>query len=75
MVFNRAAESVSFSFRVLVNGLCLLSSGGGPPALHMPEMVDEESESEEAQEGEQLENPEGQGQGQEAAPPQGSEAA
>ncbi|KAF9211851.1 hypothetical protein BGZ59_007548 [Podila verticillata] len=73
VVFNRAAESVSFSFRVLVNGLCLLSSGGGPPALHMPEMVDEESEDEEAQEEEQLESPEGQG--QEAAPPQGSEAA
>jgi len=41
----------------------------------MPEMVDEESEDEEAQEGEQLENPEGQGQGLEAVPPQGSEAA
>ncbi|KAG0329697.1 hypothetical protein BG000_012005 [Podila horticola] len=73
VVFNRAAESVSFSFRVLVNGLCLLSSGGGPPALHMPEMVDEESEDEEAQE-EEEEQPTipGKGDGQEsAAPPQG----
>ncbi|KAF9320883.1 hypothetical protein BG003_004440 [Podila horticola] len=73
VVFNRVTESVSFSFRVLVNGLCLLSSGGGPPALHMPEMVDEESEDEEAQE-EEEEQPTipGKGDGQEsAAPPQG----
>ncbi|KAF9582377.1 hypothetical protein BGW38_000285, partial [Lunasporangiospora selenospora] len=47
--FNRASETITFSFRVLVNGLCLLSSGGGPPALHMPEIGDdEEFEEEEA---------------------------
>ncbi|KAG0361866.1 hypothetical protein BG005_007216 [Podila minutissima] len=68
VVFNRATESVSFSFRVLVNGLCLLSSGGGPPALHMPEMVDEESEDDEAQEEEQSTIP-GEGVGQESAAP------
>ncbi|KAF9385555.1 hypothetical protein CPB97_004698 [Podila verticillata] len=44
--FNRKSESITFAFRVLVNGLCLLASGGGPPALHMPEMADDD-ESEE----------------------------
>ncbi|KAF9214944.1 hypothetical protein BGZ59_002640 [Podila verticillata] len=44
--FNRKSESITFTFRVLVNGLCLLASGGGPPALHMPEMADDD-ESEE----------------------------
>ncbi|KAG0373744.1 hypothetical protein BGX24_011309 [Mortierella sp. AD032] len=47
VTFNRATESVVFAFRVLVNGLCLLSSGGGPPALHMPEMEEDEEESDE----------------------------
>ncbi|KAF9329355.1 hypothetical protein BG006_007549 [Podila minutissima] len=42
ITFNRKAESITFAFRVLVNGLCLLASGGGPPALHMPEMADDE---------------------------------
>ncbi|KAF9398776.1 hypothetical protein BGX21_007293 [Mortierella sp. AD011] len=47
VTFNRSDETITFAFRVLVNGLCLLSSGGGPPALHMPEMADdEESEGE-----------------------------
>ncbi|KAG0348621.1 Deoxycytidine monophosphate (dCMP) deaminase [Podila humilis] len=46
VTFNRKRESITFAFRVLVNGLCLLSSGGGPPALHMPEMADEDDESE-----------------------------
>lgn len=51
MTFSAATESVTFTFRVLVNGLCLLSSGGGPPALHMPEMADDEpSEGEEEEE-------------------------
>ncbi|KAG0098445.1 hypothetical protein BGZ93_000094 [Podila epicladia] len=49
ITFNRKAESITFAFRVLVNGLCLLASGGGPPALHMPEMADDD-ESEEDQE-------------------------
>lgn len=31
-----------FAFRILVNGLCMPSSGGGPPALHMPETADDE---------------------------------
>ncbi|KAG0033413.1 hypothetical protein BGZ81_008499 [Podila clonocystis] len=69
VVFNRATESVSFSFRVLVNGLCLLSSGGGPPALHMPEMVDEESEDDETQEEEEQPMVPGEGDGQESAAP------
>ncbi|KAF8946077.1 hypothetical protein BGZ47_001345 [Haplosporangium gracile] len=47
VTFSRATESVVFAFRVLVNGLCLLSSGGGPPALHMPEMEEDEEESDE----------------------------
>ncbi|KAF9356635.1 hypothetical protein BGX34_009837 [Mortierella sp. NVP85] len=48
VTFNRSEETITFAFRVLVNGLCLLSSGGGPPALHMPEMADDdESEDEE----------------------------
>ncbi|ORZ11262.1 hypothetical protein BCR41DRAFT_372099 [Lobosporangium transversale] len=47
VTFNRSEETITFSFRVLVNGLCLLSSGGGPPALHMPEMADDEEEEEE----------------------------
>ncbi|KAF9909644.1 hypothetical protein EC991_008302 [Linnemannia zychae] len=47
VTFSRATESVVFAFRVLVNGLCLLSSGGGPPALHMPELEDEEESDEE----------------------------
>ncbi|KAG0339465.1 hypothetical protein BG004_006814 [Podila humilis] len=47
LTFNRLTETVSFSFRVLVNGLCLLSSGGGPPALHMPEMADDEDSEQE----------------------------
>ncbi|KAG0366674.1 hypothetical protein BGZ54_005050 [Gamsiella multidivaricata] len=48
VTFNRSTSTITFAFRVLVNGLCLLSSGGGPPALHMPEMADdEESEGEE----------------------------
>ncbi|KAF9207842.1 hypothetical protein BGZ49_010430 [Haplosporangium sp. Z 27] len=47
ITFDRSKETITFAFRVLVNGLCLLSSGGGPPALHMPEMADdEESEGE-----------------------------
>ncbi|KAG9323385.1 hypothetical protein KVV02_002535 [Mortierella alpina] len=51
VMFNATTESVTFTFRVLVNGLCLLSSGGGPPALHMPEMADDEpSEGEEEEE-------------------------
>ncbi|KAF9957280.1 hypothetical protein BGZ72_001966 [Mortierella alpina] len=51
VTFNAATGSVTFIFRVLVNGLCLLSSGGGPPALHMPEMADDEpSEGEEEEE-------------------------
>ncbi|CAO3567956.1 unnamed protein product [Mortierella alpina] len=51
VTFSAATESVTFTFRVLVNGLCLLSSGGGPPALHMPEMADDEpSEGEEEEE-------------------------
>ncbi|KAG0023545.1 hypothetical protein BGZ80_009104 [Entomortierella chlamydospora] len=51
VTFDRESKSVTFAFRVLVNGLCLLSSGGGPPALHMPEMADdEESETEEQEE-------------------------
>ncbi|KAK3848283.1 MAG: hypothetical protein J3R72DRAFT_430345 [Linnemannia gamsii] len=45
--FDRASESITFAFRVLVNGLCLLSSGGGPPALHMPEMADDDESEEE----------------------------
>ncbi|KAG0352521.1 hypothetical protein BG005_008038 [Podila minutissima] len=49
ITFNRKAESITFAFRVLVNGLCLLASGGGPPALHMPEMADDD-ESEDDQE-------------------------
>ncbi|KAF9126784.1 hypothetical protein BGW39_006353 [Mortierella sp. 14UC] len=47
VTFSRVTESVVFAFRVLVNGLCLLSSGGGPPALHMPEMEEDEEESDE----------------------------
>ncbi|KAF9114854.1 hypothetical protein BGX27_009602 [Mortierella sp. AM989] len=48
VTFDKETNSVTYAFRVLVNGLCLLSSGGGPPALHMPEMSDdEESETEE----------------------------
>ncbi|KAH7050379.1 hypothetical protein BKA57DRAFT_458561 [Linnemannia elongata] len=47
VTFSRTTESVVFAFRVLVNGLCLLSSGGGPPALHMPEMEEDEEESDE----------------------------
>ncbi|KAG0198033.1 hypothetical protein BGX28_008489 [Mortierella sp. GBA30] len=47
VTFNRSAESVTFAFRVLVNGLCLLASGGGPPALHMPEMADDDESEEE----------------------------
>ncbi|KAF9291715.1 hypothetical protein BGZ68_002739 [Mortierella alpina] len=48
ITFNRPELSITFAFRVLVNGLCLLSSGGGPPALHMPEMADDdESEDDE----------------------------
>lgn len=47
VTFSHATESVVFAFRVLVNGLCLLSSGGGPPALHMPEMEEDEEESDE----------------------------
>ncbi|KAF9109947.1 hypothetical protein BGX27_006968 [Mortierella sp. AM989] len=48
VTFNRSEETITFAFRVFVNGLCLLSSGGGPPALHMPEMADDdESEGEE----------------------------
>ncbi|GJJ77449.1 hypothetical protein EMPS_09808 [Entomortierella parvispora] len=50
VTFNRTAESITFAFRVLVNGLCLLSTGGGPPALHMPETVDDEDEEEEEEE-------------------------
>jgi len=42
VTFNKNSHSVVFAFRVLVNGLCLLSSGGGPPALHMPETVEDE---------------------------------
>lgn len=45
--FDRTTESITFAFRVLVNGLCLLSSGGGPPALHMPEMADDDESEEE----------------------------
>lgn len=45
--FSRKSESVTFAFRVLVNGLCLLASGGGPPALHMPEMADDDESEEE----------------------------
>ncbi|KAG0292980.1 hypothetical protein BGZ98_002383 [Dissophora globulifera] len=47
VTFNRSAETITFAFRMLVNGLCLLSSGGGPPALHMPEMADDEESEEE----------------------------
>ncbi|KAF9924520.1 hypothetical protein FBU30_005540 [Linnemannia zychae] len=47
VTFSRVTESVVFAFRVLVNGLCLMSSGGGPPALHMPEMEEDEEESDE----------------------------
>ncbi|KAG0001949.1 hypothetical protein BGZ65_003047 [Modicella reniformis] len=47
VTFNRSAETITFAFRVLVNGLCLLSSGGGPPALHMPEMADDDESEEE----------------------------
>ncbi|KAG0201094.1 hypothetical protein BGX28_006045 [Mortierella sp. GBA30] len=50
VAFSPATESVTFTFRVLVNGLCLLSSGGGPPALHMPEMADDEESGEEEEE-------------------------
>ncbi|KAG0038724.1 hypothetical protein BGZ82_011045 [Podila clonocystis] len=49
ITFNRKAVSITFAFRVLVNGLCLLASGGGPPALHMPEIADDD-ESEEDRE-------------------------
>ena len=45
VTFQPESESVTFAFRVLVNGLCLLSTGGGPPALHMPEMTDESDDS------------------------------
>ncbi|KAF9194701.1 hypothetical protein BGZ51_007928 [Haplosporangium sp. Z 767] len=47
VTFNRSTESITFAFRVLVNGLCLLASGGGPPALHMPEMADDDESEEE----------------------------
>ncbi|KAG0250944.1 hypothetical protein BG011_007960 [Mortierella polycephala] len=47
VTFNRYTESITFAFRVLVNGLCLLASGGGPPALHMPEMADDDESEEE----------------------------
>ncbi|KAI1304591.1 hypothetical protein EDD11_005086 [Mortierella claussenii] len=47
ITFRPESESVLFAFRVLVNGLCLLSSGGGPPALHMPEMADDDESEEE----------------------------
>ncbi|KAF9199005.1 hypothetical protein BGZ49_010929 [Haplosporangium sp. Z 27] len=51
VTFDQENKSVTFAFRVLVNGLCLLASGGGPPALHMPEMADdEESDAEEQDE-------------------------
>ncbi|KAF9961462.1 hypothetical protein BGZ72_003527 [Mortierella alpina] len=50
ITFNRSEQSITFAFRVLVNGLCLLSSGGGPPALHMPEMADEDESEEEGDE-------------------------
>ncbi|KAI1317829.1 hypothetical protein EDD11_007631 [Mortierella claussenii] len=50
VTFNRSAETITFAFRVLVNGLCLLSSGGGPPALHMPEMADDDESEEEEEE-------------------------
>ncbi|KAK3814887.1 MAG: hypothetical protein J3Q66DRAFT_441097 [Benniella sp.] len=42
VTFNKNSRTVVFAFRVLVNGLCLLSSGGGPPALHMPETIEDE---------------------------------
>ncbi|KAG0054029.1 hypothetical protein BGZ83_012105 [Gryganskiella cystojenkinii] len=45
VTFNAVSESITFAFRVLVNGLCLLTSGGGPPALHMPEVSDESEDS------------------------------
>ncbi|KAF9931722.1 hypothetical protein BGZ65_004752 [Modicella reniformis] len=51
VTFNRVSGSVTFTFRVLVNGLCLQPSVGGPPALHMPEIVeDEESEEDQGME-------------------------
>ncbi|KAF9584089.1 hypothetical protein BGW38_007617 [Lunasporangiospora selenospora] len=50
VMFNRQTESVELVVRVLVNELCLLSSGGGPPARHMPEMTDEEEEEPEEEE-------------------------
>ncbi|KAF9432588.1 hypothetical protein BGZ76_010592, partial [Entomortierella beljakovae] len=54
VTFDQENNLVTFAFRVLVNGLCLLSSGGGPPALHMPEMADDEdSEAEEIEEEEE----------------------
>ncbi|GJJ71821.1 hypothetical protein EMPS_04178 [Entomortierella parvispora] len=45
VTFQPESESITFAFRVLVNGLCLLSTGGGPPALHMPEMTGESDDS------------------------------
>ncbi|CAO3574036.1 unnamed protein product [Mortierella alpina] len=50
ITFNRSEQSITFAFRVLVNGLCLLSSGGGPPALHMPEMADDDESEEDEEE-------------------------
>lgn len=50
VTFNRSSGSVVFAFRILVNGLCMPSSGGGPPALHMPETADDESEEEQEME-------------------------
>ncbi|KAF9949998.1 hypothetical protein BGZ70_001552 [Mortierella alpina] len=50
ITFNRLEQSITFAFRVLVNGLCLLSSGGGPPALHMPEMADDDESEEDEEE-------------------------
>ncbi|KAG0370919.1 hypothetical protein BGZ54_002730 [Gamsiella multidivaricata] len=55
VTYIRKLESVKFSFRVHVNGLCLLSSGGGPPALHMPEMADEEDSEDDQEAHEALE--------------------
>ncbi|KAG0245139.1 hypothetical protein BGX31_007850 [Mortierella sp. GBA43] len=42
VTFNRVSGAVVFEFKILVNGLCLPSSGGGPPAMHMPVTQEDE---------------------------------